>query len=381
MSTKSQLDAFISRHGHNGDRARDGTRQPQTQKIRPRRVERRCRSDSEYSMVVFDMAGTTVDEKNIVYKCVRKALINGGYTVDLDTVLLNGAGKEKLEAIKDTIRAITGQAAPEAKSREIFDDFKTILERAYREEPIAPMPGCEELFRELKSRGIRVVLDTGYDRKTAEHLLRRLGWVVGRDVDFLITASDVREGRPAPEMIRKAMREFGLTDPSRVMKVGDSRIDIEEGLNAQCGHSVGITTGAQPAEELYKANPTAVIDSLREVLELIGEGQKTRGGCVSPRVMELEAFLTANGHRGGARAPVGDSTRASLRDEDQYERKSTVRLLEIESFLAKNGHNDFGVVGSLLSPSPKCSSSSRCQRLGELMSFLRNNNHTASCPY
>jgi phosphoglycolate phosphatase-like HAD superfamily hydrolase len=55
----------------------------------------------------------------------------------------------------------------------------------------------------------------------------------------------------------------------RVVKVGDSIIDIEEGRCANCGWVVGITTGAHTRGQLESAKPDAVIDSVGELLSLI----------------------------------------------------------------------------------------------------------------
>ena len=54
-------------------------------------------------LAVFDMAGTTVNENNIVYKTVQKVINDLGYTVSLDQVLEYGAGKEKHQAITDVL--------------------------------------------------------------------------------------------------------------------------------------------------------------------------------------------------------------------------------------------------------------------------------------
>ncbi len=70
-------------------------------------------------------------------------------------------------------------------------------------------------------------------------------------------------------MIWLAMEQFGITDASEVVKVGDSIIDIEEGQNAGCGISVGITTGAHTRAQLESANPEAIIDDLLELLPLL----------------------------------------------------------------------------------------------------------------
>jgi beta-phosphoglucomutase-like phosphatase (HAD superfamily) len=54
-------------------------------------------------LVVFDMAGTTVDEQNVVYKTVHAVINDAGYEFSLDQVLEHGAGKEKKTAINDVL--------------------------------------------------------------------------------------------------------------------------------------------------------------------------------------------------------------------------------------------------------------------------------------
>ena len=45
-------------------------------------------------LVVFDMAGTTVDEDNVVYKMVRAAINAAGYRFSQEQVQAAGAGKK-----------------------------------------------------------------------------------------------------------------------------------------------------------------------------------------------------------------------------------------------------------------------------------------------
>jgi phosphoglycolate phosphatase-like HAD superfamily hydrolase len=70
-------------------------------------------------------------------------------------------------------------------------------------------------------------------------------------------------------MILLAMERFGITDAKEVAKIGDSIIDIEEGRNAGCGLSIGITTGAHTAAQLATANPDFIIHHLVELLPII----------------------------------------------------------------------------------------------------------------
>ncbi|WP_293297502.1 phosphonatase-like hydrolase [Allomuricauda sp.] len=215
-------------------------------------------------LAVFDMAGTTVNEDNVVYKTVRAALAKHGVDVTLETVLECGAGKEKFKAISDILEESKNKSV-DAKA--VFQDFKGMLEDAYTNLNVGTYDGVEELFKTLKKQEVKIVLNTGYDRKTAETLLNKLGWIPGEQVDALITADDVVNGRPSSEMIDKAMELFGVTDPQKVLKAGDSAIDIEEGKNANCGWTVGVLTGAQNREQLETARPTLILESLSSLAE------------------------------------------------------------------------------------------------------------------
>ncbi|RZK57323.1 MAG: HAD family hydrolase [Pedobacter sp.] len=220
-------------------------------------------------MIVFDMAGTTVNEDNIVYKTLTKSLNEvGGYNVSLEDVLAHGAGKEKLQAIRSVLKNSLN-LVDEALSKRVFENFLTSLKLAYETEDIFPGGNAEELFAILKSKNILRVLNTGYDRNTAEFLLTKLKWSVGIDIDGLITASDVEKNRPEPDMINLAMQKFAIKSPLSVAKIGDSTIDIEEGKNAGCALSIGITTGAHTASQLSSANPDYIINDLMELIAIL----------------------------------------------------------------------------------------------------------------
>lgn len=211
-------------------------------------------------MVVFDMAGTTVNEQNVVYKTLHKAIEAHGIDVALATVLRLGAGKEKLQAIKDVLE----QVAPDKLDRAavIFEYFKSALTKAYNSLAVEPVTGVDLLLPKLRAAGIKVVLNTGYSGSIAQSLLQKLQWEQGREYDLLVTASDVVQSRPHPEMIELAMKTLLVEDPAQVLKAGDSAIDIEEGKNARCGVTVGVLSGAQTTAQLESVAPDFIIDSL-----------------------------------------------------------------------------------------------------------------------
>ncbi len=220
-------------------------------------------------MVVFDMAGTTVNENNVVYKTLQKAINEKGFDFSLNQVLQEGAGKEKLQAIKSVLN-VYGDINDEVLANSIFQNFIKLLESAYDTMEILQQDNTAEVFAELKKNGILVVLNTGYNSQTANSLINKLGWVKGEHFNGLVTASDVKNNRPQPDMILLAMHQFDITDAQQVIKVGDSTIDIEEGRNAGCKFNIGITTGAHTKEQLVLANPDFILDNLLELLPIVG---------------------------------------------------------------------------------------------------------------
>jgi phosphonatase-like hydrolase len=219
-------------------------------------------------MVVFDMAGTTVDENNVVYKTLQKAINENGFNVSLDQVLTAGAGKEKSQAIKSILKEY-GQIDDNKLADEIYQHFIILLNEAYRYLDVIPQPNAVELFQILKQKNVLVILNTGYNSETAYSLLDKLGWSKGVEFDGLVTANDVKNNRPDPDMILLAMEKFGIQDASEVIKVGDSIIDIEEGRNAACALNIGITTGAHSFQQLQTAKPDFIISNLLELVPIL----------------------------------------------------------------------------------------------------------------
>jgi phosphonatase-like hydrolase len=219
-------------------------------------------------MVVFDMAGTTVNENMIVYKTLQTAINQNGFDFTLDQVLAEGAGKEKADAIR-TILSVYAQKNDPALTDRIYQEFITMLKTAYSTAEITPQENAAAIFQGLRTRNILVVLNTGYNQETAQSLITRLGWKKGAEIDGLVTATEVQHSRPSPDMIRLAMDQFGIGNPLEVIKVGDSIIDIEEGVNAGCALSIGITTGAHTRQQLETVSPDYILDDLIELLPIV----------------------------------------------------------------------------------------------------------------
>ena len=217
-------------------------------------------------LLVLDMAGTTVDEDNVVYKTVTEAVNEHGYQVGLEQVLITCAGMEKLEAITSLLKEIGGN---EEDAMAIFEKFSVKLKNAYQNLEVKPINGTEDFLLKMKAQNKKVVLNTGYTSEIAQQLLDKLQWKENIHFDALITADDVSESRPSPEMINLAMKKFNIHEPEKVLKAGDSVIDIEEGKNAGCGLTIAVLSGAQNRAELEKAKPDYIFNTISEAENIL----------------------------------------------------------------------------------------------------------------
>lgn len=222
-------------------------------------------------LVVFDMAGTTVNDEDSVNRCVRDTMAEFGLIVTRDEVN-RVMGLPKPEAIRLLIESHGRKEDLGPRVAEIHGDFVTRSIAFYRSHPsVRPAPGALEVFRRLKEARILVALDTGFDRGITNVILDRLGWSQSADVvDTTITSDEVPRGRPHPDMIRALMFRLRVSDAARVAKVGDTPADLLEGTSAGCGLVVGVTCGTHTRAELEVHPHTHLIDDLREFPALLG---------------------------------------------------------------------------------------------------------------
>jgi phosphonatase-like hydrolase len=213
-------------------------------------------------MAIFDMAGTTVNEGLLVYKSLHKIIAENGFNIKFEDVMRISAGKEKKKAIDEIF--FDTLISNETKIK-IFNQFSEDLEYVYQNMPVKEQFAASEIFKYLRLKNIKVVLNTGYERNQAEKLLELLDWKIGHQIDDLITASDVKVSRPAPDMIFLAMQRNNIDNPNEIAKIGDTTYDIEEGINAGCIYNFGVLTGAHDKDMLESANPFAVINDLNEL--------------------------------------------------------------------------------------------------------------------
>lgn len=219
-------------------------------------------------LIVFDMAGTTVTDKNFVAAAFQNAFKN--QDIDISTEDINPLmGYEKKLAIQMMLEK-HGIDFDDEMINTIYNDFIDEMIDFYEYSPeVKPAAGAEELFQNLKEKSITITLNTGFPKDIADVIVSRFQWIEKGLVDDYIASDEVQKGRPYPFMIEQLMYRAGIDDPLLVAKVGDTAVDIEEGRNVGCSYNIAITTGAYKTDELQNFRPTHIINSLLEIPSIL----------------------------------------------------------------------------------------------------------------
>eukprot|EP01065_Artemidia_motanka_P012720 TRINITY_DN1701_c2_g2_i1.p1 TRINITY_DN1701_c2_g2~~TRINITY_DN1701_c2_g2_i1.p1 ORF type:complete len:287 (+),score=127.64 TRINITY_DN1701_c2_g2_i1:67-861(+) len=227
--------------------------------VAPRSMVAKPLSELGVRMVVFDMAGTVVDEGGIVYSTLKTVMRSSGLTVD-DAAFDAWHGANKKEVVAHFVKT-NGKG----NTDKIYAAFEKALEARYyaKDSPLKVIPGVFDLFARLRAGGIKVCLDTGFPRKIANYIIKRLEFT--DHIDDSCVAMEVGHGRPYPYMIYELMRRNKIEQVSQVLKVGDTARDMEEGRYAGTPHVFGVLTGADDRKTLIKTGASAVLESVAEI--------------------------------------------------------------------------------------------------------------------
>jgi phosphonatase-like hydrolase len=218
-------------------------------------------------LVVFDVAGTTIKDDDAVNTCLRRVL--HAHDIDVDRDAVNRVmGEPKPIAIAKLLTAVRGRPydARHPDVGELYHAFEGLMLEYYADDvAVTPAAGAEETFATLKGRGVGVALDTGFSRAILAVILRRFRWDSSALIDASVASDEVASGRPAPDLVERAMALTGVTSAAQVAKVGDTPADLQEGAAARCALIVGITTGSHTRQQLSAYPHTHLIEALTEV--------------------------------------------------------------------------------------------------------------------
>lgn len=210
--------------------------------------------------VVFDWAGTTVDFgcQGPVQAFVESFAAFGVEITPAEAREPMGMGKRDhvatlcaMPRIAAAWRNVHGVIPEDADIDRIYDRVESIMVDVVHRFS-RPIAGVVDAIATMRQFGLRIGSCTGYPRSVGERLAARAE-EFGYRPDVLVCATDVPNGRPAPDMCLEVLRQLNVREPSRAVKIGDTVNDVLEGVRAGMW-VIGITSSGSLAglsEEEY----------------------------------------------------------------------------------------------------------------------------------
>ncbi|MEP6684379.1 MAG: HAD hydrolase-like protein [Parafilimonas sp.] len=223
------------------------------------------------ALIVFDISGTTVKDNGEITAAFEKTFQQKEYTIPKEKIAAV-MGYKKTDAILKLLEEFAEDKSVinEKYINEMHDFFiENMINYYTTSTELEPLPYVMQTFQFLKNNNIKIGLDTGFFSDITNVVVDRLGWLKNNVIDFVISSNEVKEGRPQPFMIQELMKRANVTDSKKVIKVGDTEVDVREGRNAGCLFSIAVTTGAYTKEQLQLHQPDFIIDSMQQLRGLL----------------------------------------------------------------------------------------------------------------
>ena len=208
-----------------------------------------------YDTVIFDLDGTLLDTLQDLAAAVNYALNQQGYPprTAQEVCRFVGNGVEKL------MRRAVPAGLPEERIMAALAVFKDYYAQ-HNNDATAPYPGIEALLDHLKARGVRMAIVSNKNDPNVKALARLY---FPTTISMAVGEGGGVRAKPCPDTVLHVMNTWGC-DPSRVLYVGDSDVDIQTARNAGVD-CASVCWGFRPEPELRAAGATLLVHTAQEL--------------------------------------------------------------------------------------------------------------------
>ena len=185
--------------------------------------------------VLWDLDGTLVDSEEYHWRAWKETLDQAGVAITRQDFLSSFG--QRNDAI---LAKWLGENAGAEKIEQIGNDKEERYRELVRHEGLLPLPGAAEWVERLHLEGWRQAIASSAPRSNVETVLDALQmrpWF-----QAAVSAEDVREGKPAPDVFLAAAARLGA-QPHGCVVVEDARAGIEAAQRAGM-RSIGVGRNA-----------------------------------------------------------------------------------------------------------------------------------------
>jgi len=215
--------------------------------------------------VIFDMDGTLIDSIDIYFEIVeialkrlelpqvsRKKILDAAETGDFNwDLILPDEVKNKKDEIIAAAWEVINEIAPQMFA-----------------EKLELIRGADTILQNISASIPKIGLVTSTQRQYLKNKMQPLKSAgVDKLFEVIITSDDVANRKPDPDPLIECAKRLDV-NPGKCVYVGDTRTDMQTGKAAGM-RTVGVLTGFDDYESLNKETPDAIIDSVRNLTEVI----------------------------------------------------------------------------------------------------------------
>lgn len=216
-----------------------------------------------FKCVLFDMDGVLYNSMpNHAVAWVRALKEFGISFTPEDSYATEGA--RGVDTIRLYAKRQLGKDLTEEQAQKIYD----VKTQYFHELPTAEIfDGVKDLMRKIKAAGLQICVVTGSgQRPLFQRLVDDFGEFI--DNDHIVTAYDVKRGKPNPDPYLMGLKKCGNVKPSEGIVIENAPLGIRAGVAAGC-FTIAVNSGPLPDSELLAEHPNLLFKSIRELCDKI----------------------------------------------------------------------------------------------------------------
>jgi len=208
--------------------------------------------------ILLDLDGTIVDSREAYQEAIDIAFAaTGQKMVDAKIAIEIPKKLEQNLPINDIVKGVDVQKFLEAYLKAYYQATAAKTK---------PMPNISDALNKLSKKARLALITMRYvPKKKIIDELERFG--IAKRFQYVITALDTRNPKPAPEAIIKCASQLGILTCECAV-VGDSVADIRAGKKAGA-KTVAVLSGIFTREELEREKPDLILKSINQLPDFI----------------------------------------------------------------------------------------------------------------
>ncbi len=213
---------------------------------------------SSIKAIFFDMDGVIYDSMGHHSVAWNKAFAFLGLDFPLEQVYMN-EGRTGSSTVQMFFREKLGREATAEEIASIYAQKSKIFESMPK--PV-PFEGIAGLMRQFKSAGVAIWVVTGSAQdQLLDGLCRDFSGLILREK--IVSAKDVKQGKPNPEPYLKALKSSGFS-AGEVVVIENAPLGVQSAKAAGI-FTVGINTGILDDEILWNSGADVVVKGISQL--------------------------------------------------------------------------------------------------------------------